>query len=194
MDSSGRADILVVDDLPEKHLVYRASLEELNQNVITVLSGDDALQQLLERDFAVILLDVNMPGLSGHETARLIRQRRRSRYTPIIFVTAFTDDAQAAEGYALGAVDYILSPVVPQILRAKVKVFVELYQVRTQLAQSHALLEERVAERTAELRSFCPTPPGGGSGTEARGRTPNSVGSGAQSSCQEHLGRPPVPC
>jgi two-component sensor histidine kinase/FixJ family two-component response regulator len=151
MDSSERADILVVDDLPEKHLVYRASLEELDQNVITVSSGEDALRQLLERDFAVILLDVNMPGMSGHETARLIRQRRRSRYTPIIFVTAFADDAQAAEGYALGAVDYILSPVVPEILRAKVKVFVDLYRARTQLAESHALLEQRVAERTAEL-------------------------------------------
>jgi two-component sensor histidine kinase len=151
MNTSGPVDILIVDDLPEKHLVYRASLDELDQNLITVLSGDEALQQLLERDFAVILLDVNMPGLSGHDTARLIRQRRRSRYTPIIFVTAFADDAQAAEGYALGAVDYILSPVVPEILRAKVKVFVELYQVRTQLAQSHALLEQRVAERTAEL-------------------------------------------
>jgi two-component sensor histidine kinase len=151
MDSSERADILVVDDLPEKHLVYRTSLEELDQNVITVLSGDEALRQLLERDFAVILLDVNMPGMSGHDTARLIRQRKRSRYTPIIFITAFADDAQAAEGYALGAVDYILSPVVPEILRAKVKVFVELHQVRTQLAQSHALLEQRVAQRTAEL-------------------------------------------
>jgi two-component sensor histidine kinase/AmiR/NasT family two-component response regulator len=151
MDSSGRVSILVVDDLPEKHLVYRASLEGLDQNVIAVLSGDEALQQLLERDFAVILLDVNMPGMSGHETARLVRQRKRSRYTPIIFVTAFSDDAQAAEGYALGAVDYILSPVVPEILRAKVKVFVELYKARTQLSQSHALLEERVAERTAEL-------------------------------------------
>jgi two-component sensor histidine kinase/FixJ family two-component response regulator len=151
MDSSERADILVVDDLPEKHLVYRTSLEELDQNVITVLSGVEALRQLLERDFAVILLDVNMPGMSGHETARLIRQRKRSRYTPIIFITAFADDAQAAEGYALGAVDYILSPVVPEILRAKVKVFVELHRVRTQLAQSHALLEQRVGQRTAEL-------------------------------------------
>lgn len=151
MDSSGRANILIVDDLAEKHLVYTASLEELDQNVITVFSGDEALRELLERDFAVILLDVNMPGMSGHETARLIRQRRRSRYTPIIFVTAFADDAQTVEGYALGAVDYILSPVVPEILRAKVKVFVELYQARTQLAQSHALLEQRVAERTAEL-------------------------------------------
>lgn len=145
------ADILIVDDLPEKHLVYRASLEELDQNVVTVTSGEEALRLLLERDFAVILLDVNMPGMGGHETAALIRQRRKSRHTPIIFITAFADDVQAAEGYALGAVDYILSPVVPEILRAKVKVFVDLHTMRSELARSHALLEERVEERTAEL-------------------------------------------
>ena len=145
------ADILIVDDLPEKHLAYRASLEELNQNVVTVTSGEEALRLLLERDFAVILLDVNMPGMGGHETAALIRQRRKSRHTPIIFITAFADDVQAAEGYALGAVDYILSPVVPEILRAKVKVFVDLHTMRSELARSHALLEERVEERTAEL-------------------------------------------
>jgi two-component sensor histidine kinase/CheY-like chemotaxis protein len=151
MRSSKRVDILIVDDLPEKHLVYRASLDGLDQNIVSVSSGEDALQKLLDRDFAVILLDVNMPGMSGHETAKLIRQRRRSRYTPIIFVTAFADEAQTAEGYALGAVDYILSPVVPEILRAKIKVFVELEQMRAELADSHAFLEQRVEERTAEL-------------------------------------------
>lgn len=151
MSNSVPADILIVDDLPEKHLVYRASLEELAQNVVTVTSGEEALRLLLERDFAVILLDVNMPGMGGHETAALIRQRRKSRHTPIIFITAFADDVQAAEGYALGAVDYILSPVVPEILRAKVKVFVDLHQMRSELTRSHALLEQRVEERTAEL-------------------------------------------
>lgn len=145
------ADILIVDDLEEKHVAYRASLEELNQNVVTVTSGAEALRLLLERDFAVILLDVNMPDMCGHETAALIRKRRKSRHTPIIFITAFADDVQAAEGYALGAVDYILSPVVPEVLRAKVKVFVDLYQMRSELACSHALLEKRVEERTAEL-------------------------------------------
>lgn len=145
------ADILIVDDLEEKHVAYRASLEELNQNVVTVTSGAEALRLLLERDFAVILLDVNMPDMCGHETAALIRKRKKSRHTPIIFITAFADDVQAAEGYALGAVDYILSPVVPEVLRAKVKVFVDLYQMRSELARSHALLEKRVEERTAEL-------------------------------------------
>ena len=92
-----------------------------------------------------------MPGMSGLETAASIRSRRRSRHTPIIFVTAFADNVQTAEGYALGAVDYILTPIVPEILRAKVKVFVELYRMRAELARSHALLERRVADRTAEL-------------------------------------------
>lgn len=145
------ADILIVDDLKEKHLAYRASLEELNQNIVTATSGAEALRLLLERDFAVILLDVNMPDMCGHETAALIRKRKKSRHTPIIFITAFADDAQAAEGYALGAVDYILTPIVPEILRAKVKVFVDLHQMRSELARSHALLEKRVEERTAEL-------------------------------------------
>lgn len=151
MDSVERADILIVDDLPEKHLTYRVSLEDLGQNIITVTSGEAALQLLLEREFAVILLDVNMPGMSGLETAALIRQRKKSRHTPIIFITAFADDVQTAEGYALGAVDYILSPIVPEILRAKVKVFVELFQMRAALTQSHSLLEQRVADRTVEL-------------------------------------------
>jgi len=151
MRSGRRTDILVVDDLPEKHLVYRASLEELDQNIVSAMSGEEALLKLLDRDFAVVLLDVNMPGMSGHETAKLIRQRRRSRYTPIIFITAYADEAQTAEGYSLGAVDYILSPIVPEILRAKVKGFVELEQMRAELAESYAMLERRVDERTSEL-------------------------------------------
>jgi two-component sensor histidine kinase/FixJ family two-component response regulator len=146
-----RTDILIVDDLPEKHLAYQVVLEDLGQNIVAVTSGEEALRLLLERDFAVILLDVNMPGMSGLETAALIRGRRKSRHTPIIFVTAFADDVQTVEGYALGAVDYILAPVVPEILRAKVKVFVELYRMRAELSRSHAHLEQRVADRTAEL-------------------------------------------
>jgi two-component sensor histidine kinase/FixJ family two-component response regulator len=151
MSDAGTAGILVVDDLVEKHVAYHASLEELGQEIVSVASGAEALRVLLEREFSVILLDVNMPGMCGHETAALIRQRKKSRHTPIIFVTAFADQAQAAEGYALGAVDYILSPIVPEILRAKVKVFVDLYHMRAELTRSHALLEQRVAERTDEL-------------------------------------------
>jgi two-component sensor histidine kinase len=151
MTSAERADILVVDDLREKHLTYQVVLEELGQNIVSVTSGEEALKLLLERDFAVILLDVNMPGMSGLETAALIRGRRKSRHTPIIFVTAFADDVQTVEGYALGAVDYILAPIVPEILRAKVKVFVDLYRARVELARSRDLLEQRVTDRTAEL-------------------------------------------
>jgi two-component sensor histidine kinase/FixJ family two-component response regulator len=153
MTSVERADILVVDDLPEKHLAYQVVLEDLGQNLVAVTSGEEALKLLLEREFAVILLDVNMPGMSGLETAALIRGRRKSRHTPIIFVTAFADDVQTVEGYALGAVDYILAPVVPEILRAKVKVFVDLYRARIELARSRDLLEQRVVDRTAELEA-----------------------------------------
>src|SRR6186997_3289999 len=116
-------NILVVDDLPEKLLVYRTILGELGQNLITAGSGEEALRAVLSNDFAVILLDVNMPGMSGLETASLIRRRRRSAHTPIIFLTAFTDEMRAAEGYAQGAVDYITTPVVPAVLRANVRVF-----------------------------------------------------------------------
>ena len=113
-----RADILIVDDRSDKLLVYRTILEDLDQNLFTVASGEQALKQVLERDFAVILLDVNMPGMDGLETAALIRKRGRSAHIPIIFVTAdFNDDHHMAKGYALGAVDYIASPVVPEILR-----------------------------------------------------------------------------
>ena len=113
MANDEKVDILVVDDLPEKLLVYETILEGLGQNVVTARSGRDALRLLLERDFAVILLDVNMPGMDGFETAAMIRSRRQTAQTPIIFVTAFNDEMHTAQGYSLGAVDYILSPVVP---------------------------------------------------------------------------------
>ncbi|MGH8613438.1 MAG: response regulator [Gammaproteobacteria bacterium] len=151
MNDSDAANILVVDDLPENQLVYRTVLEELGQNLILARSGAEALRQVLEHEFAVILLDVNMPNMSGLETAAFIRQRKKAAHTPIIFITAYADEMQTAEGYALGAVDYMPSPVVPEVLRTKVKVFVELDRMRAALAQSHQLLEQRVAERTAEL-------------------------------------------
>jgi signal transduction histidine kinase/CheY-like chemotaxis protein len=147
-------NILVVDDLPDKLLVYRTILGELNQNVITVGSGEDALRAVLAHEFAVILLDVHMPGMSGLETAALIRQRKRSAHTPIIFVTAFADEVRATEGYAQGAVDYIKMPVIPAILRAKVRVFVDLYrmnrQVQRRAEERIALAEERTRREAAE--------------------------------------------
>ena len=142
-----RTNILVVDDLPEKRLAYEALLEGLGQNVIAVESGAEALKEVLQRDFAVILLDVNMPDMDGFETARLIRRRKRSGGTPVIFLTAFADEVRTAEGYATGAVDYIPTPVVPAILLAKVRVFVELFQMRKQVAVQAA---ERARHAAAE--------------------------------------------
>src|SRR5262245_20644693 len=146
--------ILVVDDLPEKLLAYRAILEDLGPNVVTCQSGEEALKHLLRQEFAVILLDVQMPGMSGLEIAEMIRRRRKSAYTPIIFLTAFTDEVRIAEGYAHGAVDFILTPVVPEILRAKVKVFVDLFQknqqIRLQAEERIILSEERAKRATAE--------------------------------------------
>ena len=153
-----RANILIVDDRPDKLLVYRTLLEELNQNLHTASSGDEALRQVLERDFALILLDVNMPGLDGLETASLIRSRKKSAHTPIILVTAdYGDELRMTKAYSLGAVDYIASPVVPEILRANVKVFVELYllaeQSKRQAQERISLVEEKAAREAAERAS-----------------------------------------
>jgi signal transduction histidine kinase/DNA-binding response OmpR family regulator len=148
-----KVNILVVDDLPDKRLAFQVVLEELGQNLVMAASGADALRELLLREFAVILLDVNMPDIDGIETAELIRQHSKTKHTPIIFVTAYADEMQTARGYALGAVDYILSPVIPEILRSKVKVFVELYRAQKR-AQALARLEaERAAAEEATQRS-----------------------------------------
>jgi signal transduction histidine kinase len=153
-----RADILVVDDRPDKLFVYKTMLEDLGQNVLTATSGDDALKQVLEHDFALILLDVNMPGLDGLETAALIRGRKKSAHTPIILITAdYGDEPRVRKAYSLGAVDYISSPVVPEILRAKVNVFVELRllaeQAKRQAQERIALVEEKAAREAAERAS-----------------------------------------
>jgi CheY-like chemotaxis protein len=136
-----KVNILVVDDLPEKHVVFRSILDELGQNIISARSGKEALRYILEQEFAVILLDVNMPDIDGLETASLIRQYKKSAQTPIVFITAYVDERQAKRGYALGAVDYIPSPVVPEVLRSKVRVFVELFRMNRQLQQQAAARE-----------------------------------------------------
>src|SRR5437868_4745814 len=149
---SDRADILIVDDRPDKLLVYGTILEDLGQNLFTAASGEQALKQVLERDFAVILLDVNMPGMDGLETAALIRKRKQSAHTPIIFITAFLDDVLPIRGYAQGAVDYIMVPVAPEILRAKVRVFVDLFRMQQQVerqAEERVVLAEERAKRAA---------------------------------------------
>src|SRR5438067_4125778 len=154
MISDEKAKILVVDDLSEDLLSYRAILEELGQEIVAVNSGEEALKEVLKNDFAVVLLDVNMPGMDGLETASMIRARKRSSHLPIIFITAFADELRVSEGYAHGAVDYIASPVVPAILRAKVRVFVDLYrltqQIRKHAEEQVALAEERSKREAAE--------------------------------------------
>jgi signal transduction histidine kinase len=154
MKTSEPVNILVVDDVPEKILAIEATLAELGQNIIKASSGREALRSLLKDDFAVILLDVNMPEMDGFETAAFIRERRRSEHTPIIFVTAFNDDVQMAKGYALGAVDFISTPIDPDVLRTKVGVFVDLYQktetIRQQAAHRVQLAREQAARQVAE--------------------------------------------
>jgi signal transduction histidine kinase len=154
MTTDEAVKILIVDDLPENRLVYEAILRELDQELVLVDSGEAALKAVLLDEFAVILLDVNMPGMDGFETAGLIRQRKKSAHTPIIFVTAFNDELRKTEGYLHGAVDFISTPLMPAILRAKVKVFVDLFrmtqQVRRHAAQEIALADERSQRAAAE--------------------------------------------
>ena len=149
-----RSNILIVDDRLDKRVVFRTILEELDQNIVTASSGEEALRWLLDNDCAVILLDVNMPGMDGLETAELIRSRRKSAHTPIIFITAFADEMHTARGYSLGAVDYILSPVVPNILRSKVKALVQLHRLNAELRKRAdervALAKEQAARTMAE--------------------------------------------
>ena len=155
--ADGKVNILIVDDRPDKLLAHETILAELNQNLVRATSGREALRCLLKQDFAVILLDVNMPGMDGFETAAMIRQRPRSATTPIIFISAVNDkDTHVSRGYSLGAVDYILTPVVPEILRAKLAVFVDLYkkteQIKRQAEERAVFFREQAARAEAEAR------------------------------------------
>src|SRR5512143_38203 len=148
-------NVLLVDDRPDKLLALESILADGNHRVVTARSGAEALRALLRDEFAVILLDVNMPPLDGFQTASLIRGRPRSEKTPIIFMTAVNDlESGISRGYSLGAVDYIHLPVSPEVLRAKVNVFVDLYRKREQIRQQaevERLYQEREhARRLAE--------------------------------------------
>jgi signal transduction histidine kinase len=149
-----RSDILIVDDNPANILAVEAALGDLAENVVRAQSGAEALRVLLERDFALILLDVKMPTMDGLETARLIRERKRSRYTPIIFMTAYSrNDQEILAAYKLGAVDFLFKPVVAEMLRAKAGVFVELERRAAELTRQAELLrqhERREHEQTLE--------------------------------------------
>jgi two-component sensor histidine kinase/two-component SAPR family response regulator len=154
MAKDPKVNILLVDDQPAKILSYEVILNDLGENLIKVNSGREALEHLLKTEVAVILVDVSMPDLDGFELAALIRQHPRFETTAIIFVSAvhFTD-IDRLRGYAMGAVDYVPVPVIPEVLRAKVRVFVDLYRKTKQLRELNDELEHRVAERTAELEA-----------------------------------------
>jgi len=145
-------DILLVDDRPENLLALEAMLEPLGQRLVRASSGEAALRCLFEKDFAVILLDVQMPDMNGFETARMIKERERTRFIPIIFLTAISkDEEQVFEGYSVGAVDYMFKPFQPAVLRSKVQVFVELYRQQRRIAEQEHQLRD-VERRELELR------------------------------------------
>ncbi|HWU52468.1 MAG TPA: response regulator, partial [Tahibacter sp.] len=157
-----KVNILLVDDKPERLLSYEAVLAQLGETLVKAHSGEEALRRLMETEFAVILLDVSMPGMDGFETAELIHQHPRFENTPIIFVTGVhIGDLDRLQGYRLGAIDYVQVPLVPDILRSKVAVLVELYRRRRALAGENASLArvnlELQTERAQEFEALSRT-------------------------------------
>src|SRR6476646_3358767 len=142
-----KVNILIVDDHVENLVALEALLTDRGQNLVRADSGIDALRLLLHNEFALIILDVDMPIMNGFETAALIRQREKSRHTPIIFLTAFNKAEQHVfKGYSLGAVDYLTKPFVPEVLRAKVAAFVELHKKSEEVKRQAKLLQQMVSE------------------------------------------------
>ena len=153
MTANDKVNILMVDDQPAKLLSYEAILGDLGENLIKASSGREALEVLLRTDIAVVLMDVSMPEMDGFEMAEIIRQHPRFQKTAIIFISGVhLTDLDRLKGYERGAVDYISVPVVPAVLRAKVSVFAELHRKTRQLETLNRELEQRVSERTEELR------------------------------------------
>jgi PAS domain S-box-containing protein len=154
MIANDKVNILLVDDQPAKLLTYEAILRELDENLLKANSAQEAFEHLVKTDVAVVLVDVFMPDLDGFQLARMIREHPRFQRTAIIFISAvLLTDLDFLRGYELGAVDYVSVPVVPEILRAKVKIFAELYRKTQQLESLNRQLELRVIERTAELEA-----------------------------------------
>lgn len=142
-----KTNILIVDDQPANLLALEGLFEDLDLNVVTATSGNEALSLMLEYDFALVLLDVQMPDMDGFETAALMRGRKETRHLPIIFVTAINKGKKHIfKGYEAGAVDYLFKPIEPEILRSKVRVFLELYQQRELLKEHATLLDLKVRE------------------------------------------------
>jgi CheY-like chemotaxis protein len=142
-ETDEKVNILIVDDNESNLLAMRSVLEVLGQNLITAASGEEALRQLLMHEFAVILLDVQMPGMDGFETAAFIREREKCEHTPIIFLTGISKSPiHIFRGYSLGAVDYLLKPIVPEILTTKVNVFVTLFNKTREVKRQAALLRQ----------------------------------------------------
>jgi signal transduction histidine kinase len=153
MNAMAKLNILLVDDQPAKLLTYETMLADLNENLVKAQTAREALAHLLKEEIAVVLMDVNMPELDGFELAAMIRDHPRCQKTAIIFVSAVhLTDLDRVKGYATGAVDYVSVPVVPEILRAKIGVFLDLYRKTAELEGLNRTLEERVSERTAELQ------------------------------------------
>src|ERR1700678_3008937 len=151
MSSGEKVNILLVDDQPAKLLSYEVILREIDENLIKASSGREALEHLLKSEIAVVLMDVCMPELDGFELAAMIRDHPRFRKTAIIFISAIhLTDVDRLRGYEMGAVDYVPVPVIPEVLRAKVKVFAELYRKSRQLERLNIELEDRVRARTVE--------------------------------------------
>lgn len=149
--ASSLIDVLAVDDRPDNLLALEAILGEVRANVVTASSGEEALRLLLKREFALVLLDVQMPGMDGYETAALIRGYAATRFLPIIFLTAYhRSEANVVRGYELGAVDYLFKPVHPDQLKGKVRVFLDLYRLRREAEVQAEKLRE--AERTEHER------------------------------------------
>jgi len=147
-----KVNILLVDDQPAKLLAYEVILKELGENLVAASSGREALEYLLKNEVAVILVDVCMPELDGFELAAMIREHPRFQKTAMIFISAIqVSDIDRLRGYEMGAVDYVPVPVIPEVLRAKIRIFAELYRKTRQLERFNAELEDRVRARTAEL-------------------------------------------
>jgi PAS domain S-box-containing protein len=152
MKSHDKVNILMVDDQPGKLLSYEVILADLDENLIKATSAKDALEKLLKTDVAAVLMDVSMPEIDGFELAEMIRQHPRFQETAVIFVSAVhLTDLDRLKGYQHGAVDYLSVPIVPEVLRAKVRVFAELHRKKLQLERLNSQLEQRVVERTQEL-------------------------------------------